>query len=788
MGKTTIDLSYKVRGDFSPNGLQKIFFSYHPDDIRQMEQVAEDILAIAECAIYYHRETFSVSEIDFDDYALKLKEMKLFVVIVTTNYLTNDSLSKKWEYGFAVQNNIPVLPIAVESDLEAYFTTEMNCIGNGYGDIQLLKTQVTDKTEISYQQKLLRDLGAMLISDKEIEKIKNAFSGQIFLSYRKKDRRYANELMHTIHNIPSLQNVSIWYDEFISSGENWSDQIGNALKNSDVFLLMVTPSIMEPDNYVIREEYPAARKQDKKVIPVEKTYEHAGALDRQKLEQLFPDLRTFVNGDSSAELEEALQELAAVDASTAEKDYLIGLAFFNGIEVEKDNEKAVSLIIASAQKNFPDAIKKLAEMYWNGDGIEVNYENSILWRKKLVDIYDSKFHEIRDLQEMEGYLGALEDLTSCLYELSSFRDSLTYGKQLVALTEQFSLFAEADQFGHYHVQAYDLCGKNCRRLGLYDDAVDYAAKYCAIFQNKYASDPSMINWHNLAVAYERMGDVYYTMGDMEQAEVCYVKAMEIDSEINDKLKSADSAYGLSSSILVLGDVLVRNGAYERADQLYSKAVELRKQILDAEDTAAHRKAYGETILARGTSLLLKGNIEMAKTIFFEARDIFVDLAEECGTIESQHACLVALNRCGKVCEREGELKKALEYYTDSLRRREKILSKIRTSETVYEYALTLFFRAGTYMQLYDSSNAKQDYEDVVDLLIPILSKERRGDWHHIFSEAAFERFKIDTFAGKKYLQYAIDGWEWLSDKYPGNKQYQKQYEICRKMYQRCYPE
>ena len=92
------------------------------------------------------------------------------------------------------------------------------------------------------------------------------------------------------------------------------------------------------------------------------------------------------------------------------------------------------------------------------------------------------------------------------------------------------------------------------------------------------------------------------------------------------------------------------------------------------------------------------------------------------------------------------------------------------------------------MQLYDSSNAKQDYEDVVDLLIPILSKERRGDWHHIFSEAAFERFKIDTFAGKKYLQYAIDGWEWLSDKYPGNKQYQKQYEICRKMYQRCYPE
>lgn len=58
------------------------------------------------------------------------------------------------------------------------------------------------------------------------------------MSYRKKDRRYANELMRTIHSISSLRNVSIWFDEFMSSGEKWNDQIGNALKQSDVFLLM----------------------------------------------------------------------------------------------------------------------------------------------------------------------------------------------------------------------------------------------------------------------------------------------------------------------------------------------------------------------------------------------------------------------------------------------------------------------------------------------------------------------------------------------------------------------
>jgi hypothetical protein len=29
---------------------------------------------------------------------------------------------------------------------------------------------------------------------------------------------------------------------------------------------MVSPSITEPDNYVIREEYPAARKHDKTIL------------------------------------------------------------------------------------------------------------------------------------------------------------------------------------------------------------------------------------------------------------------------------------------------------------------------------------------------------------------------------------------------------------------------------------------------------------------------------------------------------------------------------------------
>lgn len=786
MGNTAIDFLYKVRGVFSPNGLQKVFCSFHPSDIEQMERITGDILSQFHCAVYYHTDSLQKEDIDLEDYELKLREMKLFVVIVTSNYLMNSSLSKNWEYGFALKHNIPIIPIMAESGLEEFFSIEMNRIGDGYGDIQLLKLQVTDKTEISYQQKLLRDFGAVLLNDEEIERVKKAFSGQIFLSYRKKDRRYANELMRAIHNIPSLQNVSIWYDEFISSGERWNDQIVTALKNSDLFLLMATPSIMEPDNYVIKEEYPAARAQNKKIISVRKTGKRSDVLNLEELEHVFPGLKILIDGDNTKELERALHELADNGESSPEKNYLIGLAFFNGIEVEQNHEKAVSLIMASAQKGLPDAVNKLAEMYWLGDGVAVNYENSILWQKKLVTIYEAQFADIENIDQISNYIMALEHLTSCLYELSAFRDSLSYGRRFLSLMERIAPISS--ELYNYHIQAYDLCGKNCLRLGLYDDAVAYAGKYCSLSEKRYQSKSTITNFHHLAVAYERMGDVYYFIGDLEKTAVWYSQAWEINLQIDKKLQSADSACTLSASCLRFGDIYMRNGMYEKAEQYYLQGVNLRKKILDAEPSDSNLKTYGEAVLALGSSSLLKGNIQQAEELFSEAKEIMCKFSEEQGTIESWYSYSVVLNRCGKICEIKGEFSHAMEYYSESLEHRGKILSRIRTAETVYEYALTLFFRAGVSLHLYDNKSRKKDYEEIIRILLPVLSKDGKGDWHQIFAESAFAYFEMDTFTGKRYLQYAIDAWRWLADKQPKNKEFRRQYELCQKIYQRCYPE
>ena len=89
-----LELSYKVRGSFSPNGLQKVFFSFHPADFEQMEKIVDDIWGMADCVAYYHSHDVSADELNIDDCSLKLSEMKLSVVIVSTNYLMYDSFAK----------------------------------------------------------------------------------------------------------------------------------------------------------------------------------------------------------------------------------------------------------------------------------------------------------------------------------------------------------------------------------------------------------------------------------------------------------------------------------------------------------------------------------------------------------------------------------------------------------------------------------------------------------------------------------------------------------------------
>lgn len=253
----------RTKGNSVAKGKPRVYFTCYSEDFeRYFDKVCEDIFRTHDCAIYY---TEDMNEpIADEDKPTELGQMNLFVVPVTFKLLTKPNRAMDDDISYARNEGIPILPLMMEMGIDAVYSDP-----NKFGELQYLYPFSQDKTEISYADKLRKHLEAVLISDEMAAQIRAAFDAYIFLSYRKKDRRHANELMKLIHNIPEYRDIAIWYDEFLTPGESFQKTIEKAMKDSELFALLVTPNLLEDNNFVMTEEYPAARRANMTILPTE---------------------------------------------------------------------------------------------------------------------------------------------------------------------------------------------------------------------------------------------------------------------------------------------------------------------------------------------------------------------------------------------------------------------------------------------------------------------------------------------------------------------------------------
>ena len=217
------NLKYKAKGN-SPKGKSKVYFCCHEDDFEKyFESISNEVLSICDCAVWYA----DGSIVRDEDFLNDLAQMQLFVIPVTTGLLCTESAALKVDFKVATDVHIPVLPIMQEKGLEKLFSEKL-------GNLQFLERNQEDSTAISYEDKLKKYLESVLIGNDLVEKIRSSFDAYVFLSYRKKDRKYAQELMRLIHKNEFCRDIAIWYDEFLTPGEDFNDSIRDALKKSAV--------------------------------------------------------------------------------------------------------------------------------------------------------------------------------------------------------------------------------------------------------------------------------------------------------------------------------------------------------------------------------------------------------------------------------------------------------------------------------------------------------------------------------------------------------------------------
>lgn len=639
-------LQYKTIAGEHPQGKPNVYFSCHPEDFEKyFEEYALKIFHIQDCAIWYEAEP--EADYDRENLELDLSQMQLLIMPVTTKLLTTSNRAMDIEFPIAQEKHIPVLPLMMERGLVDVFSER-------FGDLQYMDPNNRDETRRSFDEVLETYIRSTLVSSELANKIRAVFDAYIFLSYRKKDRKKAQELMRLIHRNPLCRDIAIWYDEFLIPGEDFNQAIETMLEKSDLFTLVVTPNLVNEVNYVMTTEYPEAIKQKKTVLPVEME-----ETDRKELDEHYKSLPPCVRVEEYDKFQDALLEVIREIAvlpndRTPEHNFLIGLAYLDGIDMEVDSERAVELITEAAEAEVPEAMQKIAIMYETGEGVARDYHAGLEWREKYVEMLRRRYKDNAVIQTATDYFLGLQDLTYALYNLAF------YDKAEEVVNEMLSI---APMFDDRYLPAkrwlpisYDLLGMIKEAQGREDDAKKYYEKELEYFLSIKEEARTIQDRRDIVKCCRKIGIISKGAGKLIEAERYITEALRMCTALADENKTIDSLYDLSEVYSSMGNLALEWGVLggeKEFPTVYSDSDDIE---YTPERTNTNKKHVQLGYLPK------RRRLEEAKKYYEKGKKIWFDIAENRGTEEDQRKLLRCYLDMGRVAEILSLMEEANDYY------------------------------------------------------------------------------------------------------------------------------
>ena len=660
---------YKTIANERPQGKPNVYFACHPADWEKyFEEYAQKILKIQDCAVWYESEPEEAY--DEEDLQLRLAQMQLFVMPVTTKLLTAPNRAMDVEFPFALQQHIPVLPLMMEQGLDDVFSRR-------FGDLQYLDPNNTDGTKRSFDEVLSAYIRSTLVSDELAKKVRAAFDAYIFLSYRKKDRKMAQDLMRLIHQNPLCRDIAIWYDEFLTPGEDFNQAIEEMLGKSDLFALAVTPNLVNEPNYVMTTEYPAALAQKKPVLPVE-----MAQTDRSALKEHYEALPPVVQAEDGESLREALLEKLKVLAITAndadpQHNFLIGLAYLDGIDVEVNSSRALELISGAAEAGVPEAMQQLVAMYETGKGVARDYRQGIEWRRNYVSVLREDFKKDSEGKTVDLLLHALLELGDAQFNISCLDEAK------MAYDEMQSIAARLMDNGDVRYRrdlatSFDKLGNVAKAKGQMSEAREHYEKSLTIREQIAKEDESNSSCREFAVSYDELGSLAMTMGKRIEAKRYYEKGLSIRERLAENMQTVEALNDLAVSYCNLGDAQKSWGILGEAQMYYQKALDIDMKLAEETGTEQSRRNLALTYYKMGKVMMARQIWSYTREYYEKGFAISKKLAEETGTIKSRRLLAFYYNGLGIIAEEQKDLSRAQDYYEKSLTLRKELAEETGT--------------------------------------------------------------------------------------------------------------
>lgn len=722
--------------------MPRVYFCSDPDDFNlYFRAISSDVFTLQEnCAIFYEEDPAAEYE-ECELFAL-LAEMRLFVVPITRKFLSGRSRAIDKELPFAKSKHIPILPILVEEDdtghlIEAFNQAEV------FSGIQFLNKYENDRTAIRYTDKLERYLKTVLVTEEETRRIHDEFSSKIFLSYRKKDRAHAQELMRRIHEVDICRDTAIWYDEYLVPGESFDTNIMTALDDSDVFVMSVTSSFEEPGNYVAVHEYPDAVRKNKPLVAVEMKQFDETSL--RKLESLYPGIKTILIDPSDQDaFGVSLKQRLMMDAGISEAKllddngehlYYMALAYSNGVRTEINSERAAGLFQLSAANGCYESYLRLIRMHRIGDGIQRDLHTALSCCNQALSVLQPisgkalrTDHVLASVYEEAGHIYA--DLLKTEETETAYRNAYELRRQMN------SQYPDASQ--EEYQESMIALASVYFRAGRLKEAETITLDYSAenhIFSEDHVDDINTLRAKSRI--YSLLLNIYIQLKLHSEVRKYAALNVEISEKILNKSGELRDLKALANAYIDYSDFLKIHDP-QKSCELMDQYRAIQKKIPQWQDD---RKSITDAIntyrLADNKLLGLKNNdpnaVESAKALYLESLEICDSLLEG----SDRYNALILTSH---IKERQAEFgaleRKSHRYVIDMYDQALSILLKMekefRNDLLVYQLISSVLDSIGTeYLDAGDLATASKYYTDAleIDLRLSKLTGEPTSRHH-----------------------------------------------------------
>ncbi len=586
----------------------RVYFCAHPAESERCEGLIRDVLAISDCIACYDSDPTGTEDAEWQSL---LADMQLFVVAVSRRFLTEVSRAKDVEVTLAQKLHIPILPILTE----AVSLTEYNAV---FPDIQYLDPLDESDAALPYAQKLERALGEVLQQSDTRAKIRDSFDLSFFLSYRKKDRRGAQRLLEKIHGYKQFRSVAIWYDEFLLPGEDFNRSIDEAMDKSSLFLLSVTPHMLEPTNYVLNVEFPAAVEKRLPIVAVE-----TERTDRGDFSSKFDRAPTPIPLDEENALFSALSRVtdtAAQREPSPEQTYHLGLAYLGGIAVEVNRTLGVHLIREAADEGYLPALQKLIQMFRCGEGVARDYGEVIRLHRVICDRLFEAYQERTSGENLDAYLSAMIRLAD------EFRDMGNYDAARETLNktrndaDYLRCARENADVGHtyMHIAVQRLAAVE-RLAGNTDEAILILKSNLPYFRFEAEQSGSRQDRRGLAVLLQELANLYAEKGNINKSEKYAGEAIALNEELVEEEDSSPlDRYNLAVNLFNKAIALSAEDDHRAAVEVCEQGTALLTQAMEHHESCA---LYIRFHILLGEQYEKMENAAEAKATFERAIDI-----------------------------------------------------------------------------------------------------------------------------------------------------------------------